>query len=72
MQHLLVRPCFYSFLNPSGSSAAARRSIKKVSSHRPWQSRAMRSRRPTTRKPHLVCSARLALLSCKTVDCSVQ
>ena len=32
----------------------------------------MRSRRPTSRKPHLACRARLAVLSCKTVDCSVQ
>ena len=62
----------YNFLYPVGSSSLQRCSIKNVSSQRPWQSRAMRSRRPTRRKPHLACRRRLASLSCNTVDCRVQ
>ena len=30
------------------------------------------TRRPTTRKPHFVWRPRLAVLSCKTVECKVQ
>ena len=37
-----------------------------------FRGRGLGSRRPTTRKPHFVWRPRLAVLSCKTVECKGQ
>ena len=53
-----------------------RRSMRIVSRHRPAcgpvEGAAIRSRRPTTRNPSSVCSARLAVFSGNTTPCRVQ